>query len=164
MLQKLTLIALFMAVVYPNLCAGQQSQDNKHLAWGTSVQGVRISISMKNAVVTRQSPAEVEAVITNSSTNDIVLLLVRGPEDVFLTLTNAAGKEYILTPPLEDNELFGSKSFTHIKAGNATLTTIPVILKKEIDQGDYVLKATRDFSVGDKQFKIESNLLDVQVK
>ena len=168
----LSAIVILGLVVVPAR-AGSDS-DQAATNWGKSVQGVQLSIVMATNVFQVGSSTTVEAVTTNSSTNDIVVDIF-APTIVFdVLLTNSAGKTYHVTTPMP---IRGPRHFVTIKPGEKSTESIPVTFGKtrfgdSVEPGNYTLRATRHFSSskedyihgGEGAFSLESNLIKVQIK
>ena len=126
--------------------------------WGRPVQGIQILIYTTNTVVEPGSSIEVLGVITNASTNHIRYLDQTAAMNFDLTLRNASGKSYYLTPQLPTGNRIGG-----LNAGRQIRMIIPVSFWKSIEPGDYVLIATRNFSSIAGDFKMESNPLRIRI-
>lgn len=159
---KFTLILSCVMAFGADMCIALRTRDTNGLVWGQAIQGAQMSITVTNTALIRDAPLHVEAVITNSSTNKLVFVRVRGPEDFFLVLNNAAGTESHPIPPPSNYVM--SQSYTRMKPGESSLTDIPLTVRKAIKPGNYTLKAVREFSVNHKSYKIESNSLNVQIQ
>jgi uncharacterized membrane protein len=157
---KMTLVLTFIAVVSANLCLAQPSGHPAGVSWGQSVEGVRLLITMTNTIVNAGKSNLIVAVIENSSTNAIRIADTGGTMGFDILLTSSAGKSYHLSPKVDD---FMRKTVT-IKPGEQNSSAIPVTIGKNIEPGDYTLKATRFFYVKDDHFQLESNVLRVQIK
>jgi len=114
---------------------------------------------MTNTVVEPGASIKVLAVMTNGSTNAIRYLEMNNAMDFDLTLTNAFGKSYYLTPELATRNLPGG-----MYAGQQLVMAVPVTIRKSVEPGDYMLVATRNFSSISGNFKMESNPLRIQIK
>jgi hypothetical protein len=157
MMMKTTLVAISIAVFGTNPCIAQSSAHSDAISWGESVQGVQVSITMTSSVFQAGSHTTVMVVTKNSSTNYIY------PTWHFdVLLTNGAGKLYRVRT---SKHLFVERRYTvTIKPGEQNHEMIPVTFEENVEPGDYTLKATRSFTVNGKDFKLESNLLKVQIK
>ena len=130
--------------------------------WGQSVQGAQLSIMITNDVVESGGPVTIVTVIRNTSTN-LLNFFESGPwTDYDLVLTNRAGQIYHLTEPFEVGG--GSRRPLAIYPGGESSIRVPTHISNSIQKGEYVLKAIRVFSVNHVGFKVESNLLPVQIR
>lgn len=140
--------------------------------WGPTIQGVRLSITMTNSVVELGTTNIVVAVITNFSTNFIELGVYGGSGgtgtafDFDPVLTNGDGKLYHLVPPppnpLQERSHTGAGMPMH--PGEQCVWLLSVPFGKAIEPGDYMLQATRGFTLNESHLKLESNLLKVRIK
>jgi hypothetical protein len=109
----------------------------------------------------------------NTSTNVIVYGESSPEQDFSVFLTSRSGRTYKITrTTLGYTRLIPMK----INAGETANWTIAVSCahyfdppgfipaKTAVPAGDYLLKATRKFSVGNKPHEIESNLLSVRME
>jgi len=143
-----------------NLCSAQSNAPPPSIEWGRNERGVRLSITMTNRVVISRSSTVLTALITNSSTNNIVLFWSSPETDFYLSLTNNAGKSYLLTPHFIE----GSTGRETIYPAGRKAEAVPVTFGSEIQPGDYTLKASRDFGLGGGIFRLESNPVKVQIE
>jgi len=56
------------------------------------------------------------------------------------------------------------KTMLTMSPGEQNVRIIPATIGKNIEPGDYTVQATRSFSMNGTSFRLESNLLKVQVK
>lgn len=149
------------------------AQSNTNLDFGQSVQVVQLSISVSNNVIAVGSELIISAEIKNLSTN-VIHLSESSPEmDFNVFLTSDSGKVYKLTPPavvftrllrsdLKPGE--SRDSIIHVGVNKYFEPPSLVAIDKNIEPGDYTLKATRHFSKNNSICELESNLLKVQIK
>jgi hypothetical protein len=154
--------ALICVLVFgTNLCMPQSNTPGTLTNWGPGVEGVRLSITMTNGFVERESTFWIVAAITNSSANIISLNHISAAADYGVVVTDASGKSYNLRPRLAG----GSSGRLFVEPGMQSVLTIPVTLGKDIGPGDYTIKAARGFLLKDGRFFIpESNPLKVRIK
>src|ERR1035437_394502 len=145
---------ILMAAVGANLCVAQANDSQAITNWGQIVQGVQLAITMTNSVFQVGSSSAVESVTTNSSTNTIIVDISAPTMNFGVLLTNDTGKSCRVTPRLAIRE--PGRPVT-ISPGGELSESIPVIFGKNIEPGDYTLKATRTFTLNDKEFTLESN-------
>ena len=168
---KVALVSIYMVAFVSSVCTAQSNATNEASSWGTSIEGVKLSITMTNAVVDTGGTISIVAAITNSSSGSISLVETSPQTDFDLLLTNSTEGTYHLTPRL----LRGNEGTVTINAGVQSAVTIPVTFAQDIsatpvrqlqnvEPGAYTLKATRSFFVNDHKFTLESNLLRVHVK
>jgi hypothetical protein len=172
--EALPVLLCCFALLLPMRTPAQSIDPPAAAAWGQSVQGVQLSITLATNVFQVGSSATVESVTRNLSTNDIVVDIF-APTAVFdVVLTNSAGKSYHITTP---TAIRGPSQFVTIKPGDKSAESIPVTFGQTrfgdtVEPGDYTLFATRHFSYatqdyvheGQGAFKLESNSLKVRVK
>jgi len=158
MIIKIILISICLAAIEANVCLAQSSNLQSITNWGKSVQGVQLSTRLSNRTFQVGSSATVAAVIKNSSTKDITLLV--SAVNFTVLLTNNAGKSYNIIKPVVI--LYPSQIVT-INPGEKRDESITVTFAEKIEPGDYTLKATRKFSSSDGDFTLESNLIKVTI-
>jgi hypothetical protein len=152
-------ILVFAAGCYLCLAQSNDPQTITHL--GDSVQGVQLSITMTNNIFPVGSSVAVMSATKNLATNDIILNIAVPTLNFDLILSNDAGKLYHVTSRLS---IRGSMhQFETIKPGGESFESIPVTFVENIEPGDYTLKATRHFSMGGRDFELESNSIKVQI-
>ena len=146
-----------------SLCMAQSIDQSDNNNWGKSVQGVQLSITLTNSdvIVAAGSSITFVAVIKNISTNTIDIGYTALPSDYDAVLTSATGKIYHLI----DSPLILRMNLTlPVNPGEQNVRLISATIRKDIEPGDYTLKAVRRFYVNKHWLKVESNLLKVQVK
>jgi len=166
---KKSLSTIFSVFFLATACIAQSTNN----LYGKSVQEVQLSISVSNSVIVVGSELVISAEIKNLSTN-VIYLSESSPEmDFNVLLTSDSGKVYKLTPPAV---VFTRLLRTDLKPGESRDWIIHVGINKyfeppslvatdkNIEPGDYILKATRHFSKNNSIFELESNLLKVQIK
>ena len=118
--------------------------------WGKPEHGVRLLIYTTNAILQAGLSINALTIITNGSSARI-LLDEMGPDDDFdLFLTNSAGRYYHLTPPRAHMNTAAA-----IEAGTESAMMIPVRFRANIQPGDYLLIATRYFTLNRADFRLE---------
>jgi hypothetical protein len=150
MIKKLVLISLCVLAVL----------SAKAADWGGSVQGIRLSITTTNNVLKIATSTSIESVIKNSSTNAITVDVLAPTIYFDVLLTSDTGKLYHITTPLE---IRGPGRLVAINPGEELNESIPVTFGNNIEPGDYTLKATRTFTLNDKEFTLESNSIKVKI-
>jgi hypothetical protein len=126
--------------------------------WGKAEQGVRLLIYTTNVIFKAGSSITALTIITNGSSAHIFLEEAGFEDDFDLFLTNSAGRYYHLTPPR-----MHMSSMTGIASGTESAMMIPVRFRANIAPGDYLLIATRYFTLNKADFRLESNPLKIQV-
>jgi hypothetical protein len=139
--------------------ANQPSVPLEATNWGKSFQGVQLLIHSTNTVIEAGSSITVLTVITNGSTNVVHLVESSPDRDFDLSLTNAGGRSFHLTPIRPGRSLSMA-----LDGGTKLALNIPVSFVKTIDPGDYILIARRVCGFGAGSFIIESNPLKIQIK
>ena len=162
---RITLALISIIMFAASLCKAQSNPHKQKLEWGKNVQGVQLYLTATNTVTVVGSTINVIVVLTNASTNPISIVFERyseGTTDFDFTITSDDGKLYDFTPP---SPTLGSSMNVTIKPTETDSRTIPVTFRKEIKPGNYKVKASRMFGTAKREeFKVESNLLQVQVK
>jgi len=115
---------------------------------------------MTNSVVESGGSLTIRTIITNASTNDIIIFATGAETDFDILLTNGNGKVYRLSPRGADGSVFRDG----IHPGRQSTENIPVSIAKNVEGGEYTLRACRDFYIKDEKWELESNLLKLQVK
>jgi len=129
--------------------------------WGMNVRDVGLLIYSTNDVINPGSTIVVLAALTNASTN-VISVDRTAPEIGFkLVLTDRAGKLYDLT---REPALGSARDDEMIVPGEQTVKRLTVEFGNDIDPGDYMLEATREFSVSGEKCKLTSNVLKVRIK
>lgn len=161
MLSKITVMSLLLFLLGSNPCVAQAYSAKEGPKWGKSVEGVQLSISMTNDVVGQGRSFTMVTLITNASTNTVFFAHINATVDFQILLTNASGKLYNLTPHVAG----GSAGRLMLDPGLNSQVAVPVTVGKNVEPGDYELKATRVFRVnGSKELFLESNLLRVKIE
>jgi hypothetical protein len=152
---------LCTVVLCLNICIAQSNNSQTATNWGMKVQGVQLSIAISNNIIDIGATIVMSAQIRNLSTN-IIHMVETGPvTDFDVLLTNNSGKFYKLTP----KQLINTYRFpVDLNPGESRDWVMPVTIGKDIELGNYTLKATRPFYIGKSGFELESNLLNVQIK
>ena len=158
MVKTIILISICLAAIEANMCLAQSNNSQTITNWGKSVQGVQLSITLSNRIFQVGSSPTVAAVIRNSSTNDITLLDVGVNGNVLLT--NNTGKSYNIVKPVT---ILYPTRFVTIKPGEERDESIWVTFGEDIEPGDYTLKAARTFGLNHRNFRLESNSINVKV-
>jgi hypothetical protein len=103
--------------------------------WGTSRSGVQLSIALTNNLIIASSETTLSVKIKNSSSNNIALM-----DDLTVYLKDKSGNEYMIKSPV----LFHLERIVeNIKSGEIRNWSIPLTVGKDIQAGDYTLKAAR---------------------
>jgi hypothetical protein len=133
------------------------------LAQSNDHQGIQLSIALTNNIFRAGSLIAISSEINNPSTNIVYLTETDPASDFVISITNDSGKTYRLT---SDRSFFPRflRVTINILPGKRRDWLVSLILDKNIEAGDYKLKATRSVYTGGISFKLESNLLKVQVK
>jgi hypothetical protein len=151
-------ILIYTLAVEVKSCIAQDSQTITN--WCEAVQGVQLSITMTNNVFDVGSHSVVASVTKNSSTNTIIVDMSAPTVNFDVLLTNDTGKLYHVTTPMM---IRGPRKLVAIQPGEESVESIPVTFGENIEPGDYTLKATRTFTLNDKEFTLESNSIKVKV-
>jgi hypothetical protein len=154
-------LSICVVVFGTTLCMAQTRDSGGTTNSGNIVQDVHLAISATNSVVEIGASITVIAVITNSSTNAILLADTGGTTDFDFVLTSTTGQVFDLTP--KEYSIPKRTTFT-LNAGESHNWIVPVNVGKKVGPGDYTLRATRYFFFGDNHFTLSSNALKVQIK
>ena len=139
------------------------------------LENVHLAITVSNNVVTAGSTLVLSVSITNSSIHAIgVPQTTQGKTAVPLLdakLTNAIGKSIRLTPELQ-REMSAAQPLLMIKAGETRKWELPVIIKKDVEPGDYTVSATQSCtvtqmnsgSITQRHYVIAANPIRIQIK
>ena len=130
--------------------------------WGGAVQGVQMSVSLTNHVLAVGSKAALLAEIKNSSTN-VVTVFVSDPivNNFTVSLTNSE-KTYIIAEP--SGAISAIFPPINIPSGETRNWEVTLTIGKDVQPGDYTLKATRSFKTQGTDFQLVSNFLKVRVR
>ena len=170
MINRISFILFYMAIIKANLCIAQPNSPGGAADWGKSVQ---LLISVTNSVFRAGSSATITSVTKNSSTNSIIVDISSPTVNFDVLLANDSGKLYHITTPMMIRK---PRHFVTIKPGEESIESIPVTFGKTrfgdtVESGDYTLKATRHFSLSNEDylhssegtFVLESNSIKVQI-
>jgi hypothetical protein len=158
---KIMLGTICLMVCWISACVGQTNSTETISNWGEDVQGVQLSITMTNTIIEIGSTITLVTVIKNTSTNSIQLAQIWQPADYDVLLKSGADKVYhLIQQPL----VIRMKTMLTMSPGEQNVRIIPATIGKNIEPGDYTVQATRSFSMNGTSFRLESNLLKVQVK
>lgn len=166
------LFYLVFAVLGATVCIAQTNDLQAYAKWGTPVNGVQLSISLTNDVLTIDSTNTVFVHIKNVSTNMVYIAGI-DPMHTTLFLTNSSGKSYKLTPDFIHSGRYisiPSNFYQYTQRLNAAEIydgTVPAVVGKNIELGNYELKAIQHFVIGDNKdnlHELESNVLKVRIK
>jgi hypothetical protein len=172
---KKNLVTLFLPILSVALCHGQSTNISEalHRNWGTAVASVQLSVSLKNTVIAAASSFSVFTAMENTSSNFVFVGESSPDQEFSVFLVANSGRTYKLTrTPLG----FTRSGVMKINPGTTANWIIAVNCahyfdppgfiptKTAVPAGDYLLKATRKFSVGNKAQEIESNLLSVRIE
>ncbi len=149
-----------LVMITANKDLAQTNGPAQLTTWGMSVQGVQLSISITNSVITAGEETCIETIITNSSMNAIDLFMTGRRTDFDLFLTNGAGRGYSLTSDF----YLGSTFDEIVDKTNKFAEKIPLSVGTNVQPGDYMLLAYRRFSSDDGHFRLESNPIKLQVR
>ncbi|HTR43385.1 MAG TPA: hypothetical protein VMH87_17370 [Pseudomonadales bacterium] len=171
--------AIFFIILIAGLLAsGSKAQANEFQIqtnndWGSPVSGVQMSITVSNTIISTGSGFIINIVIRNSSTNIIKLGESSPEKDFTAILTDKSGRLYQLT---RNDPFFTRLLRMDLKSGESHNWILGVETDKyyessgfiatnsDIPQGNYTLSVTRNFSVSNGRFKLESNVLKIQIR
>jgi hypothetical protein len=102
----------------------------------------------------------VRSVTRNSSTNAITVDISAPTVNFDVLLAGDNGKSYHITTPSRIREL---RQFVTINPGEERDESIAITFGKNIEAGNYDLKATRDFTSKGREFALESNSIKVTI-
>jgi hypothetical protein len=168
---KKILGVLFIVIFSSCFCSAQQNNLLLATNWGSPIHGVQLSIGVANTNLTNNTTNIVFVRIKNSSTNVICIAEIN-PIYTPLFLINSSWKTYRLTPDIVHSGHYISipvnfPPYNQKLAVGATFEgSIQVVISKDIPIGSYDLMGNQRFTITDNQnvFKLESNLLKVQIK
>ena len=164
---------MLLIVFCANTLLSQSNNRQISDAWGESDHGVQLSITISNSVVAVGSEFIIAAEIKNSSTN-IIYFGESSPEmDFNVILTSGVGKIFKLTPPAV---VFARLLHMDLKPRETRNWIIHVgvdryfeppglaAINKNIEAGNYTLKATRFFSFKTGRHELASNSIELLIK
>ncbi len=126
--------------------------------------GVRLLITLSTNMIDADTSFVVAAEIENTSTNVVYVAASNPRIDFYVELVNSTGKTILLTEGLSPFQTASRNFRKEIKPGTNCDFMIPITSVKNIPVGDYDIKATTKFDVGNEGFKLESNLLKVHLQ
>jgi len=159
-MMKMTWIC-FITIVGVAICSAQSNWALEITNWGKPVHGVRLYVEMETNVVEPGADMSFGTVVTNASTNDIILEIGDPRTDFAFTLTNTAGKVFHIPVPFAEGSSFPDAT---LKPGTQLEEPTDVRLPEDFESGDYLLTATRNVKSKEGDFKLESNPLKLHVK
>jgi uncharacterized membrane protein len=162
---KKILSIICIIVVGIKVCSAQASGPQLVKSWGKSIEGVQLSITLSNNLIATGSRATIVAEINNSSTNDIYIgESSYNNRDFKVFLESSDGKLFKLTPNLTPGEQISSRMIRRrLKPGESHNWNILVTIGKNIEPGDYMLKATRNVIIDHRSLDLTSNPLKVRI-
>jgi hypothetical protein len=171
-------MTVLLAIAFEEICAAQTNIFQSVTNWGESVNGVQLSISLSNNILSAGSSSSVQCRIRNLSTNTIGWWVVEPTQGFNVFLTDSSGKIYRLTPLPITNSVTAHITYSFackVEEGGTYGYQTPINIGKSIKFGNYQLKANQYFYqlepkdyfhiVGKRQAReLISNSLEVQVK
>ena len=154
MKKKILLLALVLGIL--NVRAEVRDPEPTN-----AVGNVHISLLVTNRFVTREEAAYFSGTIVNRSTNVVLLFREVPMEDFYAILSAPSGKRYLLKPK---GGAGGSTRLLHVQAGSSFQEIFRTVIPKNIEPGEYNLRAVRRVKIGEKWKDMESNAVQVQVK
>jgi hypothetical protein len=148
-----------LAIFTDHVCRAQTNSDSQ-TNLEESASGVHLSIALSNNVIDAGS-ITIKAAIQNQSTNIIRLVEFPATTDFDVLLINGSGRSFKLTPP---RPLGGSRVPIMLKPEERRDWVIPIAIGNELKPGEYVMKASRNFSANGKWFVMRSNSLKISIK
>jgi hypothetical protein len=139
-----------------------QPTASTNASWAESVRAVHMSISISNTVVAAGATLFLTARITNESTYIITIIETGSLAGFDVYLTSDVGIVYKLTSSAHIRNHRARK--LQLTPGQTHDWRIAATINKSIQPGEYLLEATRRFTLEDKEFVLPSDLLTVQVK
>ena len=134
--------------------------------WGAPFYGVQLSIASSNTIMLPGSTNTLHCWIKNSSTNSIDMFRAPSllPATSFL-ITNVSGLSFRLKPNDEESGISGIE----IKSGKTIEWFVPLEIGRNVESGNYDLKATQWVIVllngtNNPGGAMESNILKVRIK
>lgn len=160
---KNVLCLILFSILSVTVCVAQSTDPETNRVFGKSICGIQMSIALDTNILVTGSLIGISAEIKNSSTNEIHMVETAPALEFEVLLTDGSGNKYELTdthPPA----LVTLNTRIGVNPGESRDWTIPITISDAIKPGDYSLKATRKFKVNGNAFKVESNLLNVQIQ
>jgi uncharacterized membrane protein len=147
--------AILMLTLWTLICMAQpnssQDQSKEVTKWGNAVEGVQLSVNSTNNIVVVDSTTTLFARIRNLSTNTITLTVSDlRVNDFTVYLTDSSKNIYKIAEP--SGAVFAVFPPINITPGESHILTISLTVDKNIEPGDYTLKATRHFSINNSFF------------
>jgi hypothetical protein len=161
MIKKITFIFVCMAAIGANRCMAQSNDSQTITNWGQSIQGVQLAIVMTTNVFSVGSSAVATFVITNSSANTITVTVPVSIVNSDVVLINDTGKIYDLTPHIGAIRMLSAHR--QLNPSEEDVESLSVTFGENIEPGDYTLKATRTFTLNEKEYTLESNSIKVTI-
>jgi hypothetical protein len=154
---RIYLLGLFFCIVTPGAYT-QQASDSE--PWPT---GVRLSITLTNNIIARNSEIALRCRVTNGSTNTLILPVTSGQKSFEVRLLNALGETRQLTPGA-DSGPFISRTIEMVQSGQARDYEIMVRVDEGVIAGVHQLQAKRKVLVGHTEYELMSEPLKVRVR
>ena len=153
--------------------AQSTNSESANTSWSKPVRDIQMSVAIPNNVIAKGSSFAIAIMVTNSSTN-ILVVSETAPEGIFtVSVADEFGRTYQLTrsshfyaSPLVANLKPGQSRTWRILAGLNQYFAPPGLVptQKDIPPGDYVLKATGNFHFKDgRDVGLDADL-KVQIK
>jgi hypothetical protein len=163
MIKKLISVA-YLAIMAVSICSAQSNISKTITDWGESVHKVHLSIALSNNIIDIGSTMTLSAKIENASTN-VIRLIETGPlTDFVIVITNGSGNVYKLSPDNTRRPTYYRLTIS-LQPGEIRDWSLLATIGKDIEPGDYILKASKSFSsIGGDGGELVSNLLKVQIK
>jgi hypothetical protein len=156
MFKKAFIFTIFCLFIVKGIAQTEKPQE---LSPETNLCDVQLTIIMSNCVLVVGRDASLYAEITNSSTNTIKLVETGRLTNFDLLLVSDAGKEFNLTPNIND----GFRAMIGMAPKQARGWVIPLLMPRDLEPGFYTLNAKRDFGVDKRRFRLVSNSLRVRI-
>ena len=158
---------MLMMMLWAGTCVAQpnslQDQSKEVTKWGNAVEGVQLSVSLTNNVVGVGLTTTLLAQIRNISTNTITIIVSDTlVSDFTVYLTDNSKRIYKIAEP--SGAVFAVSPPIDIGPGESHSWTIPLTIGKNIEPGNYILKASRHFRMKVADCELVSNSLVVQIK
>jgi hypothetical protein len=160
---KLPITCLLMVLMI-HFCRAQTNNTKVAVSEGNHDFGVRSSIVLSNFVATAGSQVIIQSEVQNDSTNLVFL------GDCIVLLTDETGKAYQLTPFEDEDNGVENRG---LKPNEVRKWSLKINLDRyykqglvetriKFEPGNYILKTIQYCNVN--KFKVESNLLKLQIK
>lgn len=161
-LNKVFIIAI-LSLAYVVHSGDLQNQSNETINWGQSVEGVGLSVGLTSLNIKAGTKAVFSIRLKNSS-KDVVTIARdegSGKSAVAIELISESGKSYLLTPVTPP--VTAVLPLVKITGGEVCSWELSLPVSKEVESGNYFIKASTKFRTKGRYWQLTSNTVKVRV-